>query len=199
MIDFHVLSTRDISTIAYNIKRLKDAGIDLRVIENKGHSVAYGRHKAFFETDSTFVSYIDDDDILRITKEHIEHIVSIDKDALYTNSTMFLKERKILGTPKFVKEWTLRNEVDKLTSPHQTIVYKQEYIKRISLESIELMKSKGWHENVYDYVCRALVSLEGKWFYYPEVTYQWNSNTGGIHKDKIYVELRAYFFGKAKQ
>lgn len=94
MIDFHVLSTRDTSTIAYNTGRLKAAGIDLRVIENKGHSVAYGRHKAFFETDSTFVSYIDDDDILRITKEHIEHIVGFDKDALYTNSNMFFKRKE---------------------------------------------------------------------------------------------------------
>lgn len=111
---------------------------------------------------------------------------------------MFLKERKVLGTPKFVKVWTMQNELDKLTKPHQTIVYKQDYIRRISLQAIELIKSKGWPENVYDYVCRALVSLEGRWFYYPEVTYQWNSNTGGIYKDKIYVELRQYFFGKVK-
>ena len=198
MIDFHVLSTRDTNTIAHNAKLLKAIGIDLRVIENKGNSVAHVRHKVFFETDSTFVSYIDDDDILMITKEHIENIVGFDKDALYTNSTMFLKERKVLGTPKFVKVWTMQNELDKLTKPHQTIVYKQDYIRRISLQAIELIKSKGWPENVYDYVCRALVSLEGGWFYYPEVTYQWNSNTGGIHKDKIYVELRQYFFGKVK-
>lgn len=197
MIDFHVLSTRDINTIAYNGKRLKALGIDLRVIENKGHSVTYGRQKAFFETDSTFVSFIDDDDLLKLTQENIDYIVACNKDALYTNSTMFLKERKVLSTPKFVKEWTLRNELDKLTKPHQTIVYKQDYIRRISLESIALMKSKGWHENVYDYVCRALVSLEENWFYYPEVTYRWNTNTGGIHKDRIYVELRKYFFNEA--
>jgi len=198
MIDFHVLSTRDTNTIAHNAKLLKAIGVQLRVIVNKGASVAHDRHKAFFETDSAFVSYIDDDDILMITKEHIENIVGFDKDALYTNSTMFLKERKVLGTPKFVKVWTMQNELDKLTKPHQTIVYKQDYIRRISLQAIELIKSKGWPENVYDYVCRALVSLEGRWFYYPEVTYQWNSNTGGIHKDKIYVELRQYFFGKVK-
>lgn len=75
MIDFHVLSTRDTNTIAHNARLLKAIGVQLRVIENKGASVAHGRHKAFFETDSTFVSYIDDDDILMITKEHIENIV----------------------------------------------------------------------------------------------------------------------------
>lgn len=198
MIDFHVLSTRDNNTIESNADRLKDIGIHLRVIKNKGHSVAYGRQIAFFETDSDLVSYIDDDDVLRITKEQVENIVALNKDALYTNSTMFLKEKELKTTASFVKVWTLQNELDKLTKPHQTIVYKQDYIRRISLQAIELMKSKGWNENVYDYVCRALVSLEGNWFYYPEVTYQWNTNTSGIHKDKIYVELKRYFFGMVK-
>lgn len=198
MIDFHVLYTRDINTIESNAERLKDIGIQLRVIKNKGHSVAYGRQIAFFETDSDLVSYIDDDDVLRITKEQVENIVALNKDALYTNSTMFLKEKELKTTASFVKVWTMRNELDKLTKPHQTIVYKQDYIRRISLQAIELMKNKGWNENVYDYVCRALVSLEGNWFYYPEVTYQWNTNTGGIHKDKIYVELKRYFFGMVK-
>lgn len=198
MIDFHILCTRDINTVDVNKAHLQSLDIDLRVCHNKGYSILHGRSKAYNETDKEFVSFIDDDDVTLLSKRHVEDLIALNKDAAYTNGYLFLKDKKVKTTPKFVKEWSFRNEVDRLTSPHETIVYRREYINRISLAAIDLIKKKGWSENTYDYVCRALVSLDNNWYYYPEITYQWNSNTGGAHKDAIYRELREYFFSRSK-
>lgn len=199
MIQIHVLNTRDTNTIEQNKRHLKSIGIDLHILNNRGLSVQEGRIKGFQLGAEDYVSFIDDDDISLLQANHVRDIVSLNKDAIYTNNNFLLNNKFHPGTFSFVKEWSLTNEVNKLTKPHQTIVYKRDYAQKLAKRAKELISNKGWPQNTFDYVSRALVSLDQNWYYYPEVTYQWNNNTHGLHKDSIYLSLNKFFFGGLKQ
>ncbi len=81
-----MLVTRDDNTLETNSTYLATCGLKLRPIDNKGKSVLYGRIKAYNETNANLVSYIDDDDYSMLTKDSIEFIRVLNKDALITNS-----------------------------------------------------------------------------------------------------------------
>lgn len=199
MLETHILSTRAVNTIEVNKLRFEKEGLRLKVIPNKGRTVLYGRIKAYSESTGTHLSFIDDDDISLIDQDTVRRILLLDKEAVYTNSYFTCNGRKTLLTPKYVRVWTLNDEKLKTTKPHQTFILQKDYILRIAKDACVLIKTKGWDENVFDYVCRVLISLEDNWHYDNSVTYMWNNNTNGLHRDTVYTSLNEYFFKLSKQ
>lgn len=195
MIDFHMLVTRDINTFEANNNFLRLAEQDLRTIDNRGKSVLYGRTKAYSETDDSHVSFIDDDDFTILNKRHIEEIIALDKDALFTNSLFVTYKAWIPLCNTSITEYKKRYEDISDLCPHQTIVLKRTLALDLLKEVSDILKQKGWCENTADYVLRLLISKKELWYYYPEITYKWVNQSNGLHTTQVSLnnEIRKYF------
>lgn len=195
MIDFHMLVTRDLNTFETNSVYLSTCDETLRHVDNRCHSVFYGRTKAYNETDSELVSFIDDDDYTMLTRQHLEVIKLMNKDALFTNSLFkAYKAWMPLCNTKVVKYKKLYEEHSMLC-PHQTIVLRRTLALDLLKEVGSLLKEKDWCENTTDYVLRNLISAKELWTYYPEITYKWVNQNNGLHTSQVAVnqEIRKYF------
>lgn len=195
MINFHMLVTRDINTFEANNNFLRLAGQELKAIDNRGKSVLYGRTKAYNETDDSHVSFIDDDDFTMLNKRHIEEIIALDKDALFTNSLFVTYKAWIPLCNTSITEYKKRYEDVSDLCPHQTIVLKRTLALDLLKEVSDILKQKGWCENTADYVLRLLISKKELWYYYPEITYKWVNQSNGLHTTQVSLnnEIRKYF------
>lgn len=195
MIDFHMLVTRDINTFEANNNFLRLAEQDLRAIDNRGKSVLYGRTKAYNETDDSHVSFIDDDDFTMLNKRHIEEIIALDKDALFTNSLFVTYKAWIPLCNTSITEYKKRYEDVSDLCPHQTIVLNRALALDLLKEVSDILKQKGWCENTTDYVLRLLISKKELWYYYPKITYKWVNQSNGLHTTQVSLnnEIRKYF------
>lgn len=195
MIDFHMLVTRDVNTFEANSNFLHLAGQTLRQIDNRGRSVLYGRLKAYSESDSSHVSFIDDDDFTMLNKRHVEDIIALNKDALFTNSLFVTYKAWIPLCNTSITEYRKQHENVSDLCPHQTIVLKRSLALELLNEVSVLLKQKGWSENSADFVLRKLISHKELWHYYPEITYKWVNQSNGLHTTQVslYNEIRKYF------
>lgn len=191
-----VLKTREKNTIDKNIEHFNQQGVQLKVIDNVGKSVLYGRTKAYEECEDPFVSFIDDDDISLLTKEQIDKYIALNKKAMYTNSYKQTRLGKYPLTVVKLKEWSLSNELSNKTKPHQSIIYDSSFAKDLVKKAGGLIYKNHWSMNTCDYVMRALVSTELGWHYEPDLTYIWDTNTYGLHLQHSmdYYDLKRYFF-----
>lgn len=195
-ITIFVLKTRENNTIEQNKQHFLDNGIDLKVIDNSKKSVLHGRLKAYEECDTSFVSFIDDDDISLLTKEHITKYIELNKVAMYTNSYKQTRLGKMPLTIPTLKEWSLASELDNKTKPHQSIIYRTQFAKDLVREAAALTHKHSWSMNTCDYIMRAIVSTEMQWHYEPDLTYIWDTNSLGLHMQQamLYYDLKRHFF-----
>lgn len=195
-ITIFVLKSRENNTIEQNRQHFLNNGIELKVIDNHKKSVLYGRLKAYEECETSFVSFIDDDDISLLTKEQIEKYIALNKAAMYTNSYKQTRLGKFPLTIPTLKEWSLASELSNKTKPHQTIVYQTEFAKQLVREASRLTHKHTWSMNTCDYIMRAIVSTDMGWHYEPDLTYVWDTNTLGLHlqQSMLYYDLKKHFF-----
>jgi glycosyltransferase involved in cell wall biosynthesis len=190
------LVTRELNTVAKNKEHFDSLQIPFSVIDNKNKSVAYGREKGYSETDSKYVSFVDDDDISLLAPEHLDIILPEYIRPVYTNSYKVYSHGKELLTDERIKHWSFDNEKTKKTKPHQTMILKKDDSICYLRMTKELLAYKGWPDNVFDYVFRVLISLESGWTYYPFVTYEWIIGHDNLHtKDRmLHYVVSNYFF-----
>jgi hypothetical protein len=192
-----VLCSRSNNTIDLNRLHFQKEQLSFKVIDNRGKSVAYGRQKGYEEADSCFISFIDDDDISRLTGDQVARMLLNYKKPVYTNSLKISNKERICLTNENIKSWSLINECKRKTKPHQTMILKKETALEFSNLTLRLLKFKKWPENTFDYVFRSLISLELGWDYFPEITYEWHIGGDSIHlRDRMFLYLASnYFFG----
>ena len=190
-----MLVTRDVNTYEANSVYLATCGEAVRQIDNRGHSVLYGRIKAYSQTDAELVSFIDDDDYSLLTSVHLEAIKLLNKDALFTNSLFKTYKSWIPLCHRRVVKYKKLYEDQSMLCPHQTIVLRRTLALELLKEVQQLIKDKGWCENSADYVLRKLISHKELRFYYPEVTYKWVNQNNGLHTTQVSLnqEIRKYF------
>ena len=190
-----MLVTRDDNTLETNSTYLATCGLKLRPINNRGKSVLYGRIKAYNETNANLVSYINDDDYSMLTKDSIEFIRVLNKDALFTNSLFKTYKAWIPLCSTNILEYKKEYEDRSLLCPHQTIVLRRTLAIDLLKETQELIKSKDWDENSCDFVLRNIVTNKNLWYYYPEITYKWVNQNNGLHTTQVSLnqEIRKYF------
>jgi len=196
-----VLCTRSNNTIDLNRLHFQEQQLSFKIIDNREKSVAYGRQKGYEETDSLFVSFIDDDDISRLTNKQVaQMLLGYTVKPVYTNSLKISNKERILLTNSNVKLWSLENERTRKTKPHQTLILKKEQALQFTKITLALLRFKKWPENTFDYVFRSLISLELGWDYFSEVTYEWYVGSDSLHlRDRMFLYMASnYFFNYVK-
>lgn len=195
-----VLCSRSVNTVNTNRLHFEQQQLSFTVIDNRSKSILYGRQKGFETASSSFISFIDDDDMSRLTSDHVKQIIENYKQPVYTNSYRVDNSQKTLLTNSKFTKWSLDAEKKRITKPHQTMVIKTETAVEITKMSLKLISIKKWPDSIFDYVFRILISFELGWDYFPEVTYDWIIGQDGQHlKDRfIYYEISNYFFEYAK-
>jgi hypothetical protein len=192
-----VLCSRPINTVGVNRSHFEKQQLPFTVIDNRDKSILYGRQKGYETADSFFISFIDDDDISKLTSEHVKQITDNYTTPVYTNSYRVDKNQRTLLTPSTFKKWSLDAEKNRITKPHQTMVIKTETAVEFTRLSIKLINMKKWPESIFDYVFRILISFELGWDYFPEVTYDWmicGVDQQHLRDRFIYYEISNYFF-----
>lgn len=195
-----VLSTRSVNTLKLNQLHFEQNSLRLDIIDNRGKSVQYGRVKAYNLCQTEYVSYIDDDDISYLTGDHVSIMTDSYVKPCFTNSLRINRDERSLLVSSGITYWSLELEKNRKIKPHQTMIIKTDTAIVMSKIAIKLIKHRGWSENSFDYVLRALISLEIGWTYHPLVTYSWQLSPDSLHtRDRIfYYEASNYFFGYVK-
>lgn len=197
-IGIHVLNSRvNVTTGVESLIACASAGYFYRVVNNRGKDILHGRTIGYNETDSKYVSFVDDDDETMLTKEHVQEIILRDKPALFTNSVTVDKEiEKVQVSPVF-RKWNIHSEKSGYIRPHQTIVYQKDVALDLLKATKDIIKNNHWDPNDCDVVMRMLASVLYGWDYFPEVTYRWNVHLGGDHFKRPHraTQIRKYIFG----
>lgn len=198
MLEIHILRSRPAGRVLSDcLSSAAKTGAGIRVIDNVGRSIAYGREKAYSECESEYVSFLDDDDLSLLTPPVAKRLCGLDLPAVFTNGVVTFRGDKTCKVLPTVKAWTLDLERRRMCRPHPTIIYKADFARDLVRESLDLMRSMGWAENTFDYVMRAVVSNTIGWHYDPAITYQWNIGADSYHQvhSEQFAVLRNYFFG----
>jgi hypothetical protein len=199
LLDIHILKSRPSGPVFDRcLNSAIETGANVRVIENTGKDILTGRIQGYMETDSKFVSFIDDDDFSLLKPDVANSLMDLNEKALFTNGIKMRNGEwayKVL--PKYTK-WTLDLEKQQEIRPHATIIYQGNFAKELLTDSISLIEKKNWDVNTIDYVMRAMVSTTIGWHYVNVSTYQWNIGADSHHINQgmfLFPELRKYFFG----
>lgn len=191
-----ILCSRSDNTIEQNQIHFEQNNLSLTVIDNRDKSVMYGRIKGYSESESSYVSFVDDDDVSMLTSAYKDIIIQNYSKPAYTNSVKVSHNNVGLLTDASVRSWSLLTEKTKRTKPHQTMIVSRETALEVSRQAEKIIKYKKWSENSFDYVYRVLISLEIGWTYHPFVTYEWRVGKDSLHlRDRIFLyEASNYFF-----
>lgn len=199
MLDLHVLVTRDCYLFKNCVSSIKRHEIPARLIPAKGISVLKGRLSAFTQSENQFVSFIDDDDTVRVSYQTLTELCQA--TPVFTNSYKVNYSNNHYGksrtlNPPIAFDWSLQAEKDKLITPHQIIIYPKSLAIKLINETAEIIAKNSWDENDCDFVMRLLCSVNVGWKYSNLLAYNWIVNSTSIHKQRPYLktlEIKKYF------
>jgi len=172
-----------------------------QVIDNMGRDVLVGRKKGFYaDSSATHLTMLDDDDETLLTPEIVEHLIGLNKPAVFANSEIIGDSITSQNVPNFVQEWSLGMEKNRLCRPHAPMVLEVEYARHILNDTEKLLNTMNWHPNHCDYVFRLIISTTIGWKYENIIAYRWYIHDANLHRsDNPGInEIRNYFFDRGK-
>lgn len=195
-----MLVTRDDEKIKPSLESLDKNNVKATFIKNKGRSILEGRRRAFFNTDASHVSYVDDDDLLLVDYSTLLGLCQ--PTPIFTNSEYrrnteaIYQQNKKYTNPCKDMQWSRVLERERIFHPHQILIYPTEIAKALFTEAEKLIISKNWTPSDIDFVMRLMCSNTIGWKYINLVTYVWNLNSdnNSIRRDKkLALDIRKYF------
>lgn len=193
----HILQSR--SNISDCIFSLDESKCSYTIINNFDKGIMSGRLIGFEQSDSEFVSFVDDDDQTLLNPDIIYSLTQLNKPALFTNSLMISPTgRSNYQVPISINNWTLHLEKRGYIRPHQTIIYRRDILKDLIKDTCNLIYENNWSENDFDIIMRFLVSANIGWHYEPIITYKWMIHMNGDHfkRQPRILEIRKFILGE---
>jgi len=145
------------------------------VVDNFGRDLIMGRNIGYNLGENEYVSFVDDDDYLCADSDYIEKIVDDGNPASFTNSVVLSDSGKIHNWIDSIHtKWTIKTR--SIVRCHQLMIMKRGLAINTCSETTALIKLKGWHPMVFDYVFITLMAINHGWTYYNRPQYVWRFN-----------------------
>lgn len=179
-IEFHVLAYKPNKVkLERCLKSFETKKIPF-VLSPTQDSIAVSRNRMYQNCKAEFCSYVDDDDEILIEKRAISRLLNnYTNKPIFTNSEIYLEQKliRLLNSQDEVY-WSLDKEVSGTIKTHPLMIFKTEFMQRLSLQVLNFLVSKKLDLNLFDYFVRTYVSLSSGWHYENCAAYRYHLDDG---------------------
>ncbi len=177
-VEFHILAYKpDKNKLKRCLNSFEKRQIPF-VLCNTEHNIAVSRNKAYQNCKAEFCSYVDDDDEILIEKKAISRLLKSYTDKpIFTNSELYLDSKLIkLMNYSSIVSWSLEEELYGSIKIHQLLIFKTEFIQKLSAQVLNFLITNSLDQNLFDYFIRAFVSTSLGWKYENCVAYRYHTD-----------------------
>ncbi len=179
MIDFHIIHRAQKSP--YFQQALDSlAGESVFVFEDKFKSQTISRMFAYTKGTNEYVSFCDDDDVVRNLDKVKEFLIQTKAPAVYTNSNLVDSEGKLIRTFNSDDHvWSYEDMCNLRQQIHQLVVIRRDVAEKAMFTAHQRMLALN-AVDVFDFTFYFEVAKLCGWTYFPEACYDWRQWDNGV-------------------